>query len=111
MTLNICDSSNHRTHNYINISISKLFCVIFISVPNKFFQMRRDEFLICTFSNPLVGCVKASIFLSSEGGTDQIEALWQPMDECAIVREAFYGCYREADKHITFVCKDSSVPW
>ena len=75
------------------------------------FKMRRDEFLICTFSNPLVGCVKSSVFLSSEGGKDQIEALWEPMEDCAILKESFYGIYRESDKHITFVWKDPAVSW
>ena len=69
------------------------------------------EYLVCTFSNPLVGCVKASVFLSTEGGVDQIEALWEPMSECALVKEDFYGIFRENDKHIHFVWKDRKTPW
>ena len=72
---------------------------------------RNTEYLICTFSNPLVGCVKASVFLSSEGGIDQIEALWEPMDQCSLEKGTFYGIYRESDKHITFVWKDQKTPW
>ena len=55
--------------------------------------------------------MKASVFLSSEGGKDQIEALWEPMAECAMTKETFYGIYRESDKHIVFVWKDPSVSW
>merc|ERR1712150_291766 len=74
-------------------------------------EHRQTEYSVCTFSNPLVGCVKASIFLSSEGGQDQIHALWEPMMDCAIVKETFYGIYRESDKHIHFVWKDSKTQW
>ena len=72
---------------------------------------RSDEYLICTFSNPLVGCVKASVFLSCEGGVDQIEALWEPMEQCSVTKETFYGIYRESDKHIHFVWKDQKLSW
>ena len=72
---------------------------------------RNTEYLICTFSNPLVGCVKAAVFLSSEGGIDQIDALWEPMDQCSLEKGTFYGIYRESDKHITFVWKDQKTPW
>ena len=74
-------------------------------------EHRNTEYLICTFSNPLVGCVKASVFLSSEGGIDQIDALWEPMDQCSLEKGTFYGIYRESDKHITFVWKDQKTPW
>ncbi|CBY18076.1 unnamed protein product [Oikopleura dioica] len=74
-------------------------------------KKRRDEYLICTFSNPLVGCIKSSMFLSTESGDDQIQALWEPMMECAVVKESFYGSYRESDKHVIFVWKDSNINW
>ncbi|CAG5113054.1 Oidioi.mRNA.OKI2018_I69.chr2.g7203.t2.cds [Oikopleura dioica] len=74
-------------------------------------KKRRDEYLICTFFNPLVGCIKSSMFLSTESGDDQIQALWEPMMECAVVKESFYGSYRESDKHIIFVWKDSNINW
>jgi hypothetical protein len=51
------------------------------------------------------------MFLSTESGDDQIQALWEPMMECAVVKESFYGSYRESDKHVIFVWKDSNISW
>ena len=70
-----------------------------------------EEFLICTFSNPTFGPIKASVFHGSEGGEDAIRAVWQPMKSLKVEKNIFYGVYSPSANHIVYVWKDSATKW
>ena len=71
--------------------------------------------LICTFSNPFIGPIKSSIHLKMDNGeacgTAEIRDFWKSMDKSELIRESSYGCYKESDRHLTFVWKDTDIHW
>ena len=71
--------------------------------------------LICTFSNPFIGPIKSSVQLQLDPGQQlgikDIQVVWGSMYKCELIKETSFGCYKESDKHLVFVWKDTDVHW